>query len=165
MIFATVGTQLPYDRLIRALDEWAMLNPAVDVFAQTGVTEYKPKHMRWARLVSKDSFLDHLQAADTVVAHAGMGTIITGVEYGKRTIVMPRRAEFGEHRNDHQLGTARRMSHLHGLQVVQDAEELADALDLTNSAAADSIEDSMLELRASSELISRIRSYAGLASL
>ena len=35
-IFATVGTQLPFDRLIRGLDSWAECNPEVEVFAQIG---------------------------------------------------------------------------------------------------------------------------------
>ena len=34
MIFATVGTQLPFDRLIAAVDRWAGTRPGREVFAQ-----------------------------------------------------------------------------------------------------------------------------------
>ena len=164
MIFATVGTQLPYDRLIRALDAWAERNPRVDVFAQVGVSSYKPRHMRWARTVAASCLRDHLRACDAVVAHAGMGTIISGVELGKRVIVMPRRADLGEHRNDHQLGTVKRMAHLHGLEVVHDEEDLAIALDAETGASIDLADGYDATLRASPQLITEIRSFAGLES-
>jgi UDP-N-acetylglucosamine transferase subunit ALG13 len=164
MIFATVGTQLPYDRLIRALDAWAERNPLVDVFAQIGPSAYKPRHMRWARMVGASCFRDHLRACDTVVAHAGMGTIISGVELGKRVIVMPRRAELGEHRNDHQLGTVKRMAHLHGLEVVHQEEELAAALDVEAGGSIDLAGEGDVALHASPQLITEIRCFAGLES-
>lgn len=164
MIFATVGTQLPYDRLIRALDEWAKCNPEMDVFAQIGVSTYKPRHMRWARMISAESFRDHLDASDAIVAHAGMGTIISGVELGKRIIVMPRRAEFGEHRNDHQLGTVKRMSHLRGLEVVNDSEQLANALDTETEISPKDMNGNEFMFSASPQLINEIRSFAGLVS-
>jgi hypothetical protein len=34
MIFATVGTQLPFDRLLLGLDSWAAANPGIPVLAQ-----------------------------------------------------------------------------------------------------------------------------------
>ena len=49
-----------------------------------------------------------MDAAAAIVAHAGMGTILTALETGKRLLVMPRRAALGEHRNDHQLATVSR---------------------------------------------------------
>jgi UDP-N-acetylglucosamine transferase subunit ALG13 len=67
--------------------------------------------------------------ADLVVAHAGMGTILTRLETGLPMLVMPRQAALGEHRNDHQIATARRLAHLPGLSVVADETELARALD------------------------------------
>ena len=49
MIFATVGTQLPFDRLIVALDQWAASSPDVEVFAQIGRGEYRPGPITWTR--------------------------------------------------------------------------------------------------------------------
>ena len=36
MIFVTVGTQLAFDRMIKAVDEWAGARGRTDVFAQVG---------------------------------------------------------------------------------------------------------------------------------
>ena len=128
MIFATVGTQLPFDRLILGLDQWAARNPGVEVFAQISSGGHEPEHIDWACEIDPQEFRERLDQCDTVVAHAGMGTIISAIELGKRVIVMPRRAALGEHRNEHQLATAARLGHLTGLEVVQDASALAQAL-------------------------------------
>ena len=128
MIFATVGTQLPFDRLIRNLDQWAAVNRDSDVFAQIGRGGYEPRHIGWSNDLHPQEFRGRLESCDVVVAHAGMGTIISGLELGKRVIVMPRRASLGEHRNEHQLATVARLEHLRGLEVVHDAEALHAAL-------------------------------------
>jgi UDP-N-acetylglucosamine transferase subunit ALG13 len=157
MIFATVGTQLPFDRLIRALDDWAGAHRDIEVFAQTGRGDYKPRHMEWSHDLHPREFRCRLEACDAVVAHAGMGTIISAVELGKHVIVMPRRAELGEHRNDHQLATVARLGHLQGLEVVHDSDALAAALARGHTLAASSA-----SAEPSAELIATIRCFAGL---
>lgn len=157
MIFATVGTQLPFDRLIIALDNWGRLNPDVEVFAQIGRGDYQPQHISWTREVDPQKFRDLMDQCDTVVAHAGMGTIITAMELGKRVIVMPRRASLGEHRNEHQLATAARLEHLNGLQVVQEAEGLERALEYGHE-----LSEAVAALAPDNQLISAIRVFTGL---
>ena len=162
MIFATVGTQLPFDRLVRALDQWASRNPHEEVFAQIGQANYVPEHMEWARTIPADTFRSRLQQCDTIVAHAGMGTIISAAELGKTVVVMPRRAEFGEHRNDHQLATVDRLGHLNGLRVVHDPEGLGHILDGLQEETPRSSTPGPAAIDVSDTLISRIRSFAGL---
>jgi UDP-N-acetylglucosamine transferase subunit ALG13 len=53
-----------------------------------------------------------------------MGTILSAAELGKPVILMPRRAKFGEHRNDHQQDTAREMARLSNVTVAEDGEAL-----------------------------------------
>lgn len=162
MIFATVGTQLPFDRLIRALDEWASHNPQVEIFAQIGHTNYVPRHMRWERAIPANTFHAMLRKCDTVVAHAGMGTIISAIELGKQVVIMPRRAELNEHRNDHQLATADRLKHLSGLRVADDCEALTRFLD---QAVCDAKQPAAsADLVVSDRLIRKIRTFAGLAA-
>lgn len=36
MIFVTVGTQMPFDRLVEAVDQWASTRDRVNVFARSG---------------------------------------------------------------------------------------------------------------------------------
>ena len=164
-IFATVGTQLPFDRLIRELDVWAESNPQIDVVAQIGVSDYEPRHMTWNRMISENLFREHLSDCDAIVAHAGMGTIISAIENGKRVIVMPRRAEYGEHRNDHQLATTKRLGHLQGLAVVHNGPELAEALEDVHKSRGCSGVPTQTPLSASPQLISEIRHFAGLEAL
>lgn len=160
MIFATVGTQLPFDRLIRGLDNWAASNGDIEVYAQIGRGDYEPIHIEWTRNMDPQEFRRRMVHCDTVVAHAGMGSIISAIELGRRVIVMPRRAALGEHRNDHQLATAERLEHLNGLEIVHQAEELARALarGQVQSAAA-------ILSQPNPELIGAIRQFAGLQAL
>lgn len=126
-IFVTVGTQLPFDRLISAVDRWASQHRA-EVFAQTGSSSLRPKHIQWQDFIGNAEANERLRTADLVVAHAGMGTILTRLETGLPLIVLPRRAALGEHRNDHQIATARRLSHLRGLWVVDDEDALRERM-------------------------------------
>ena len=130
MIFATVGTQLPFDRLLLGLDSWAASNPGVPVLAQTGATGRRFRHIETVGQLPQAAFRARFDAARLIVAHAGMGTILSAAEIGKPLILMPRRAKFGEHRNDHQQDTAREMARLSNVTVVEDGEALHAALDL-----------------------------------
>jgi UDP-N-acetylglucosamine transferase subunit ALG13 len=159
MIFATVGTQLPFDRLIRALDEWAGAHAGTEVFAQIGRGLYKPRHMAWSHDLHPQEFRNRLETCDAIVAHAGMGTIISAIELGKRVIVMPRRAELGEHRNDHQLATVARLEHLQGLEVAHDPDALGAALARDQSLAVGSP-----GAGPAPQLITAIRYFCGLAA-
>lgn len=130
MIFVTVGTQLPFDRLVRAIDDWAAARNRTDIFAQIGPGEYQPRHLKWARFIDAPDFRRHVAEAETVVAHAGMGSIITALEMGKAIVVMPRRADLREHRNDHQLATARHFAAQGRIRVAFDEAELLSKLDV-----------------------------------
>lgn len=130
MIFATVGTQLPFDRLLSGLNSWAMRNPEIPMLAQSGASKSNFSCLRTVPQLSQASFRAHFESARLVVAHAGMGSILSAAELGKPIILMPRRAKFNEHRNDHQQDTAREMARLSNVTVVQNGEELHDALDL-----------------------------------
>jgi UDP-N-acetylglucosamine transferase subunit ALG13 len=128
VIFVTVGGQLPFDRLVREVDQWAKEQGRDDVFAQIGASDSPPEHIRWARFLSPPEFKEKAREADVIIAHAGMGSILTALELGKPIVVMPRRANLGEHRNDHQSATVK---HLHGgvdVAVASDEQELAGFL-------------------------------------
>ncbi|MEE4298331.1 MAG: glycosyltransferase [Pseudomonadales bacterium] len=127
-IFVTVGTQLPFDRLVGAVDAWAATRPHADVFAQIG-SGTPPCRIASAATVDPVRFADCMRRADVVVAHAGMGTILTALDLGKPVVVMPRRAALGEHRNEHQRATVERLAHLDALHVAEDEHTLAQRLD------------------------------------
>ena len=76
MIFVTVGTQLPFDRLVKAVDAWAGGNRETAAFAQIGSSAYKPAHMEWAAYLPADAFRRKLEAASLIVSHAGIGNLL-----------------------------------------------------------------------------------------
>ena len=129
MIFVTVGTDLPFNRLVRVVDDWAHATGRHDVFAQIGETDWQPAHIAWSKFLQPPEFAQKFAEAEVVVAHAGMGTILYALQLEKPILVMPRRASLGEQRNEHQLATARHLSELGKINVAMDETELWAMLD------------------------------------
>ncbi len=124
MILVTVGAQMSFDRLVSAVDDWAGRTPGAEVFAQIGPAREPPRNVAWTRFLEPDEFRRRVAQADVVVSHAGMGTILTALEHGKPIVVMPRRGDLEETRNDHQVATAERFRELGAVYVARDAVEL-----------------------------------------
>jgi UDP-N-acetylglucosamine transferase subunit ALG13 len=157
MIFATVGTQLPFPRLLRALDAWAAAHPETPVVAQTGADDTVYPHLETMAHMGQDDFARHMQTARIVVSHAGMGTILTAAETGTPVIVVPRLAAHGEHRNDHQVDTAAEMAALSVVHVVEDAARLGAAID--GLLTADLPQAAALQAVASPELLAALQDF------
>lgn len=124
VIFASVGSIMPFDRLVRAVDEWAASNPGRDVFLQIGEGEYEPRHVPWVRLMPHDEYQRRLAGCSLFVAHVGMGSILQAMEERKPMLALARHRSLGEHTTDHQLHTAARFSNVPGLKVVADENDL-----------------------------------------
>lgn len=124
MIFVTVGSDTPFDRLIRTIDRWAFQNGRRDVFAQIGRNAWKPQFISFSEMLAPSEFKSHVRAARVVIGHAGMGTILTALQLTKPVLVMPRRGCLGETRNDHQLDTAKRLVGIGGVDVAYDEDSL-----------------------------------------
>jgi len=127
MIFVTVGEQLPFDRLLRIIDSCA-LEMGQKIFAQIGDSMWQSENFEYKKFLNPDEFNEKFDQADLIIAHAGMGTIITALEKGKPIIVLPRKSSLGEHRNDHQFATAQRFLRLDYISVAFDDEELKEML-------------------------------------
>jgi UDP-N-acetylglucosamine transferase subunit ALG13 len=156
MILVTVGTQLAFDRMVRAVDEWAASHRDVEVFAQIGPAEYLPQYIAYERFVGPELFTAKARACTAMVAHAGTGSIFTALELKKPIIVMPRRAELAEHRNDHQLATVAKFRELEGVHVAENGTELHALLDRLDRlpAPADGF-----SLHAQPELLAAVRAF------
>lgn len=128
VIFVTVGAQMAFDRMVRAVDEWAEKCGRSDVFAQIGPTDYTPRHIEHVGFLEPPQFAERAREASVIVAHAGMGSIITALTLGKPILVMPRRGDLRETRNDHQVATAKRLSELGKVAVAMDERELVERL-------------------------------------
>jgi beta-1,4-N-acetylglucosaminyltransferase len=129
MIFVTSGSSLPFDRLIRTIDQ-SVADGIIseDVFGQIGRGRYEPQNFSFARFLAKEEFDSRIRAASLVIGHAGIGTIVQSLESGTPLLVLPRRKEFGEVVNDHQVITAQKFEEL-GHIVSFEPETLAAQLE------------------------------------
>jgi len=124
MIFVTVGTDLPFDRMMRVIDGWARHYARRDVFAQIGEGGWEPKYIEFTNFLQPPDIKRRFDEAELIISHAGMGTILMALLRGKPILVMPKRASLGEHRSEHQVATARCMHELYGVQVAYDESQL-----------------------------------------
>jgi len=139
VIFLTIGTHEPFDRLVRAVDAWCESRGRTDVFAQIvdpGAQGCRPAHMGWTGRIAPERYAAAFEEADFIVAHAGMGSIITALTVSRPIVIMPRRGHLRETRNDHQFATARRFAGRPGVSVAEDETELPGVLDAMAAAVA-----------------------------
>ena len=123
-VFVSVGTMMPFDRLVMAMDEWAAAHPQFPVEMQIGRGKYEPQHARFVRLMPVEDYRQRVADARLFVAHAGMGSIISAIEAGKPLLMLARLQARGEHNNDHQLATAASIGMRPGMHVAADAADL-----------------------------------------
>lgn len=128
MIFVTVGSQIPFDRLVRAIDAWSGRNRRNDVLAQIGDSAYSPQHMQFVKNLDPQAFRERVSEAELVVSHAGMGTVLTALQSGTPLLLMPRRGSLHETRNDHQVATVTWLGKSDGISVALDERELTSEL-------------------------------------
>lgn len=130
MIFVAVGTQkFPFNRLLRQIDDLVARNVIREpVIAQTGNSDYQPKNYEYRRFFQKDDFEDHVKSCDLLITHSGVATIITGLRYEKKVIVVPRLCKFAEHVDDHQVQIAQSFSRQNLVFMCGEKDDLADLL-------------------------------------
>jgi len=125
MIFLTVGTQFPFDRLVKAVDQAAGINGFDEkIIAQIGNSSFRPKNFEAAPALEKAVFDRHFTDADSIISHAGMGTITMALDHRKPLLVMPRMKKYGEVVNDHQLAIAKKFEQLGYLLVAYGIEDV-----------------------------------------
>lgn len=132
MVFVTVGThEQQFDRLVRAVDELVASEVVTEpVFMQTGYCSYEPKHCEWQRFVPASEMRLRMEEAGVVITHGGPSSFIEAMAAGKVPVVVPRRAEFGEHVNDHQADFVNEVAERKGgIVPVYDTAELPIAIE------------------------------------
>ncbi|WP_416375826.1 glycosyltransferase [Pseudoclavibacter terrae] len=79
--------------------------------------------------MSADDFEREYRAADVVVTHAGVGTILSLLQDGIHPVVVPRRKERGEHVDNHQEQITTLVKELNVGTAVEADGDLLAALD------------------------------------
>lgn len=149
MIVVSVGTnEARFDRLLIALQS---VDLDEELVVQYGSCSVRPSSATLHEFVTYQELVELMRSARAVVAHAGVGIVLTALANGKRPIVMPRLKRFGEAVDDHQLHFGRRLEARGLVTVVEDTPSLQAAL-------ADDSSCRVLEITPDPSLIDELRS-------
>lgn len=109
MIFVTVGTQLPFDRLLEYFSEWQdNVGYTGKVVAQVGEgSQFRNSDIEIYSMLTSEEYYHWFCQADAIVSHAGMGSILSCLDYAKPGAFLARKHALSEHRNDHQVDTVK----------------------------------------------------------
>ncbi|TXH20800.1 MAG: glycosyl transferase family 28 [Chitinophagaceae bacterium] len=127
MIFVTTGTQEPFDRLLEVVKIFAS-NTDEKIVIQAKTKLQFPTNVEIFEFLSPQDFKKHFNEARLIVSHAGMGSIITALQNGKPIIIFPRIAAMGEHRNEHQMATAKKIKEQNLVDVTFTKDELISSI-------------------------------------
>jgi UDP-N-acetylglucosamine transferase subunit ALG13 len=134
MIFVTVGTtHFQFDRLIVGV---ASLETDEEFVVQRGPSLASAGNARVVDFLSFGELADYIRRSRVVVSHAGVGSIMVALSEGRRPIVVPRLARFGEAVDDHQVQVAEMLAERDRVRLVMEPESLGDAV--TRGVDADS---------------------------
>lgn len=157
VIFVTVGSMFPFDRMVRLMDNWTAQHRAEEVVAQIGGGTYEPKHMTWERMIAPNAYKRLIRSCRLMVAHAGTGSVFTAAEFGVPIVLVPRRAAYKEHTTDHQIDTAKWLEGKSGIFVAWTDNDLAAAIELASGAQLTG--QPLVSPSASPPFIERIREF------
>lgn len=130
MIYITLGSQkFQFNRLLIVVDRLVAEGKITDeVFAQTGYSDYLPKHYQYKPFLDRDEYAQMMEKADIVITHGGTGAIIGAVKKGKKVIAVPRLAKYREHVDNHQLQCIGEFKDLNLICACYDCDNLEAAL-------------------------------------
>lgn len=146
---------MPFDRLITWVDDWASEQGRNDIAAQIGPSDFAPKTLDVIPFLDPQEFRNCMVEAKGVVAHAGMGTILTALELGKPILVVPRLGDLNETRNDHQVATAQRLAEDGLILAAYSKAEFAKKMRLLEQKR----DSAKISAQASETLLSRLREF------
>lgn len=131
MIFVTVGThEQPFDRLLKCIDK--MIEDGQikeEVIVQKGYTDYEMKNCKSSKLIPYEEIQSNIEKARIVVTHGGPASFLDPLRYGKIPVVVPRKKDFNEHVNNHQLEFSREVAkRMKNIIVAEDENEIIDAI-------------------------------------
>lgn len=130
-LFVILGTQkFPFARLIKAVEELVLSGhfQKDEVLIQSTLPGYETSEVNIVNLIPADKFNSLLKDADIIITHAGVNSILSCMKYQKSFLIVPRRKEFGEHVDDHQMEIAEVMSSQYGVLSLLELDNLWEQL-------------------------------------
>ena len=130
MIFVTVGSQkFQFNRLLIEIDK-LIENKIIteNVFAQIGVSDYKPKNYEYTDFTTQDEFSKRIDESDLIITHGGTGVIVNALKKNKKVIAIPRLSKYGEHVDDHQIQLINEFKEMNFIEAVYEIDDMKDVL-------------------------------------
>ena len=127
-IFISVGSRFAMNRLLLSVDNFIQKRPGFEAVAQIGSSEFQTNNITSKLWLCPKQFKEELIRCDIFISHAGMGNILLAAELNKPIIIMPRKADLGEHINNHQLGTAEGFREHDFIYIANDQAELEESI-------------------------------------
>lgn len=125
MIFVTYGTQ-PHN--FKHMGEVVnQINPDIHVVAQIGESTnniVRPNTQVYDYITD---YQQYVVDSEMIITHGGVGSIMGGLQAGKKVIVIPRLADFGEHIDNHQLEITTKLAkgnHIYYMQRNEDINQV-----------------------------------------
>lgn len=126
MILVTLGTQkFQMNRLVQAADRLA-IELDEEVFVQLGNSTYIPQHCKYKDFVDANTYREMIENCSVLVTHAGVGSIMTGINAKVPVVVVPRQNAFLEHVDNHQMDIAEAFALKGHVFNCENIEELPD---------------------------------------
>ena len=130
MILVLLGTQNnSFHRLLEEVEK-NIKDKTIneEVIVQVGYTKYQTHRMRVIDLMSKEQLEQFQDEASLIITHGGVGSIISSIEKGKKVIAVPRKHEYGEHVNNHQIQIIKDFTDKGYIIGIENVEDLHDAI-------------------------------------
>ncbi|MDO5548328.1 MAG: PssE/Cps14G family polysaccharide biosynthesis glycosyltransferase, partial [Eubacteriales bacterium] len=130
MIFITLGSQkFQFNRLLKAVDDLIENHVIEDqVFAQSGYSDYNPRHYNYKPFLDREEFARMEDKSDIIITHGGTGAIIGAIKKGKKVIAVPRMSKYGEHVDNHQFQIISQFKKQNLICGLDDCSELVGAV-------------------------------------
>lgn len=131
-VLVAVGTDhYAFDRLVGWIDRWLAdgASQRVTCLVQHG-SGAAPKQAAARDFLTYPEIRAAISGASVVVTHAGPGTISLCTSMEKKPIVVPRRRQYGEVVDDHQLLFGRRLAERGDIDIAESEDALRLALEL-----------------------------------
>ena len=78
--------------------------------------------------MSKEQLEKFQDEANLIITHGGVGSIVSSIEKGKKVIAVPRKHEYGEHVNDHQIQIVKDFNDKGYIIGIENVEDLKEAI-------------------------------------
>ena len=126
MIVVTVGTQkFQFNRLLEEIDNLIEKGIITEpVIVQVGYSTYRSRNYEMISFLENEKLKKMISSCRVLITHAGLGTIIQGLELKKKMIVVPRQKMFGEHVDDHQNEIAEKFETMGYITVCRDMKDM-----------------------------------------